>query len=244
MNTIHFVTGNRGNIGKSFFSILMGYLYTCNNRPFTLFDTDPQKSDVAAIYPGITDVTFDACNEIMVNYSTEAIKVDRIYEASLKQDVIVNMASDRHKELMFWLKQNGLDQTEFLIENNIQIYFWYLSNGDNTSLQLLKTLVTDYPVFNTVLVKNQGIDHQWKEEPTGDIAKILKKLPAFELSVMPRGERDNTFTLGKSYEAYINASETSKLSQNRLQTYLNQQSAKFVQIFSFANHIPSKADAA
>ena len=71
----HFVTGNRGNIGKSFFSILMGYLYNCNNRPFTLFDTDPHKSDVAAIYPGITDVTFDACNEIMVSYSTDAIKV-------------------------------------------------------------------------------------------------------------------------------------------------------------------------
>ena len=148
----------------------------------------------------------------MVSYSSDAIKVDSIYEAGLKQGCsnfvyFVNMPSDKHQELMFWLKQNGLDQTEFLIENNIQIYFWYLSNGDNTSLQLLKTLVTDYPVFNTVLVKNQGIDHQWKEEPTGDIAKMLKKLPSFELSVMPRGERDNTFTRGKSYEAYINADE-------------------------------------
>ena len=94
MNTIHFVVGNRGNIGKSFFSSLVCHFYSSNSRPFTLFDADPDKQDVSPLYGGVTDVTFDACNEIMVNHSTDAIKVDRIYESALKQDVIVNMPSN------------------------------------------------------------------------------------------------------------------------------------------------------
>ncbi len=234
MNTIHFVGGNRGNIGKSFFTVLMCHLYQSNNRPFTLFDTDPHKKDVAAIYEGITDVTFDACNEIMVNYSTDAIKVDGIYEQALEQDVIVNMPSDSHDELMFWLKQNGLDQTEFLVGENIQIYIWYLSNGDTTSLNLLKTLVEKHSVFNTVLVKNKGIDHQWSDdgELDAELKKALKKVPQLELDTMPRGEREATFTANKAYADYLIDPKTNKLSANRLKTYLNKQSGKFLSIFS------------
>ena len=163
MNTIHFVVGNRGNIGKSFFSSLMCHFYSSNSRPFTLFDADPDKQDVSPLYGGVTDVTFDACNEIMVNHSTDAIKVDRIYESALKQDVIVNMPSNSHKELLFWLTQNGLNQAEFLAAENIQIYLWYLSNGDITSLNLFKALVDNYPAFKITLVQNKGIDNQWSQ---------------------------------------------------------------------------------
>ncbi len=235
MNTIHFIGGNRGNIGKSFFSTLMCHFYACNDRSFTLFDTDPHKKDVAVIYPGITEVTFDACNEIMVNHSTDAIKVDSIYEAALKQDVIVNMPSDSHNELIFWLKQNGLDQTEFLLQENIQIYIWYLSNGDDTSLQLFSTLIEKYPAFNTILVKNKGIDHQWKKELNANLKKIVKKITQLELAVMPRGEREATFIAGKAYADYIASTESSKLSVNRLKTYLSNQLDNFSQIFSLAN---------
>lgn len=239
MNTIHFVTGNRGNIGKSFFSIFVCYLYKCNNRFFTLFDTDPHKKDVAPIYEGIIDVTFDACNEIMVNHSVESLKVDRIFEEALKQDVIVNMPSDSHNELMFWLNQNGLDTPEFLQENSIQIYFWYLSNGDKTSLELLKTLIAKDLPFKLILVKNEGIDHKWQNKLTGETAKALKKVISFELDIMPRGEREETFTAGKSYKSYLDDPKTSKLSKSRLRTYLSKQSDKFVQIFSFSNNVPS-----
>ena len=100
----------------------------------------------------------------MVNHSSEAIKVDTIYEKALKQDVIVNMPSDSHSELIFWLEQNGLNQTEFLLQENIQIYIWYLSNGDSSSLDLLKTLVEKQSALNVVLVKNKGIDHQWSKK--------------------------------------------------------------------------------
>ena len=41
------------------------------------------------------------------------LKSIRIYESALKQDVIVNMPSNSHKELLFWLTQNGLNQAEF-----------------------------------------------------------------------------------------------------------------------------------
>jgi hypothetical protein len=80
VKTIHFIDGNRGSIGKSFFATLLCHFYGANQKKFTLFDTDPHKQDVAAMYGGITDVHFDACNEFMFNLSDEAIKVDRIYE--------------------------------------------------------------------------------------------------------------------------------------------------------------------
>jgi hypothetical protein len=234
MNTIHFVVGNRGNIGKSFFSSLMCHFYSSNSRPFTLFDADPDKQDVSPLYGGVTDVTFDACNEIMVNHSTDAIKVDRIYEEALKQDVIVNMPSNSHKELLFWLTQNGLNQAEFLAAENIQIYLWYLSNGDAISLNLFKALVDDYPAFKITLVQNKGIDHQWSRELDADMKKIAKKISQLDLSTMPRGEREATFASGKAYAKYISSTTNSKLSVNRLKTYLDSQCVKFIQIFSLA----------
>ena len=234
MNTIHFIDGNRGNIGKSFFSSLICHFYSSNSRPFTLFDTDPHKQDVSPIYGGVTDVTFDACNEIMVNHSTDAIKVDRIYEEALKQDVIVNMPSNSHKELLFWLTQNGLNQAEFLAAENIQIYIWYLSNGDATSLNLFKTLVDSYPAFKIILVQNKGIDNQWNQELSADIKKVVKKFQQLDLLTMPRGEREATFASGRAYAEYISSSTNGKLSVNRLKTYLDSQCIKFIQIFSLA----------
>ena len=234
MNTIHFIVGNRGNIGKSFFSSLVCHFYSSNNRPFTLFDADPDKQDVSPLYGGVTDVTFDACNEIMVNHSTDAIKVDRIYESALKQDVIVNMPSNSHKELLFWLTQNGLNQAEFLAAENIQIYLWYLSNGDATSLNLFKALVDNYPAFKITLVQNKGIDNQWSGELSTDMKKIAKKISQLDLSTMPRGEKEATFASGKAYAKYISSTTSSKLSVNRLKTYLDNQCAKFIQIFSLA----------
>lgn len=234
MNTIHFIVGNRGNIGKSFFSSLVCHFYSSNNRPFTLFDADPDKQDVSPLYGGVTDVTFDACNEIMVNHSTDAIKVDRIYESALKQDVIVNMPSNSHKELLFWLTQNGLNQAEFLAAENIQIYLWYLSNGDATSLNLFKTLVDNYPAFKITLVQNKGIDNQWNQELSADMKKIAKKIHQLDLSTMPKGEREATFASGKAYAKYISSTSNGKLSVNRLKTYLDSQCAKFIQIFSLA----------
>ena len=234
MNTIHFIVGNRGNIGKSFFSSLVCHFYSSNSRPFTLFDADPDKQDVSPLYRGITDVTFDACNEIMVNHSTDAIKVDRIYESALKQDVIVNMPSNSHKELLFWLNQNGLNQAEFLAAENIQIYLWYLSNGDATSLNLFKALVDSYPAFKITLVQNKGIDNQWSGELSADMKKVIKKTQQLDLSTMPRGEKEATFASGKAYAKYISSTNNSKLSVNRLKTYLDNQCAKFIQIFSLA----------
>ena len=234
MNTIHFIVGNRGNIGKSFFSSLVCHFYSSNSRPFTLFDADPDKQDVSPLYGGITDVTFDACNEIMVNHSIDAIKVDRIYESALKQDVIVNMPSNSHKELLFWLNQNGLNQAEFLAAENIQIYLWYLSNGDATSLNLFKALVDSYPAFKITLVQNKGIDNQWSGELSADMKKVIKKTQQLDLSTMPRGEKEATFASGKAYAKYISSTTSSKLSVNRLKTYLDNQCAKFIQIFSLA----------
>lgn len=234
MNTIHFIGGNRGNIGKSFFSSLVCHFYSSNSRPFTLFDTDPDKQDVSLLYGGITDVTFDACNEIMVNHSTDAIKVDRIYTEALKQDVIVNMPSNSHKELLFWLTQNGLNQAEFLKRENIQIYIWYLSNGDSTSLNLLKTLVDKHSVFKIILVKNKGISNYWDQEFSADMKSTIKKISQLDLSTMSKGEKEATFASGKTYAKYIEA-KNNKLSTNRLETYLGNQCAQFIKIFSLAN---------
>lgn len=227
IHTIHFVIGNRGSIGKSFFSALLCHLYGANKKPFTLFDTDPHKKDVSAMYGGITDVHFDACNEIMVNYSSEAIKCDRIYEEALKQDVIVNLPSDSHAELFFWLQQNGLDKAEFLQSEKLRIYIWFLSNGDNTSLELLQKTLTSSSAFTTILVRNFGIDHQWNKEKS-ELPEAIEGISTMDLDIMPRAERQATFKSGKAYDTYSG----NKLSQNRLTNYLKIQCDKVLNLFS------------
>lgn len=225
--TIHFVVGNRGSIGKSFLATLLCHYYGLNKKKSTLFDTDPHKKDVSAMYGGITDVTFDACNEIMTNHSDDSAKVDLIYEEAVKQDVIVNMPSDSHQELFFWLKQNGLDDAKFLQEEKINVCIWFLSNGEATSLELLKTTMDDSAAFKVILVRNYGIDHQWKTD-NADYTEFLKDFPSLILETMPRGERTATFQSGKAYDTY----EGNRLSHNRLDKYLNNQIAKIAAQFS------------
>ena len=105
----------------------------------------------------------------------------------------------------------------------------------STSLNLFKTLVDGYPAFKIALVQNKGIDNQWNQELSADMKKVAKKTSQLELSTMPRGEREATFTSGKAYAKYISSTTSSKLSVNRLKTYLDVQCAKFIQIFSLAN---------
>jgi hypothetical protein len=230
VKTIHFIDGNRGSIGKSFFATLLCHFYGANQKKFTLFDTDPHKQDVAAMYGGITDVHFDACNEFMFNLSDEAIKVDRIYEEALKQDVIVNLPSDSHAELFFWLQQNGLDNEDFLKQEKLQIYIWFLSNGDKTSLELFQQTVAKTSAFTTILVRNFGIDNEWYQEKA-EFTEFLKTVLAIDLGIMPRGEREATFKSGKAYDTYSG----NKLSRNRLTKYLQTQCNEVVNLFSLAS---------
>ena len=221
MNTIHFIGGNRGNIGKSFLSVLMCYFYNQHKKDYILFDTDPHKKDVSEIYEGNREVNFSLCNEIMVNHSSDANKVDKIYEAALEKDAIVNMPSDSHAELLYWLTQNSLDDKEFLAEDNLRIIIWWVSNGEDSSLDLLEKTIKEHADLDIILVQNYGIDNYWTKG--AQLPEPYNMISILELDILPKGEREATFSSLVSYEDYLTDPKTNKLSGNRIKKYLEKQ---------------------
>ncbi|MEL6439127.1 MAG: hypothetical protein AAFQ80_07750 [Cyanobacteria bacterium J06621_8] len=232
-STIHLIGGNQGTIGKTLFTSMLCHLYTSNNRKFVLFNTDTGKQNISAQYESRTDANFEGCTEIMMNYSDEGLKADLVYEAATNQDskqtavdVIVDTPSDSHAKLLYWLHRNGLDQPEFLKSENLKIQLWFLSNGSPTSLELLKNTLPKAQALTVVLVKNKGVDNEWNQDKP-ELAEFLQNQTSIDLGVMPRGERESTFKKGVAYHNY----QGNKLSVNRLNAYLQEQSKRILELF-------------
>ena len=52
MGLIHLIGGEKGGVGKSFFSMSLLHFLSISSVPYVLVDADPNNPDVVAIYVG------------------------------------------------------------------------------------------------------------------------------------------------------------------------------------------------
>jgi len=129
MSQIHFVDGEKGGVGKSFFTKALVYHCLAKKLNFHLIDSDRSNPDVHKRYPDISQTIFFSEVEKKSN------DADKIFELSLDKPCIVNLPSQIEVIVSGWIARNGLVE-ELGREYQLEICKWFVCTGGHDSITL------------------------------------------------------------------------------------------------------------
>jgi hypothetical protein len=100
---IHFVHGEKGGVGKSWFArLLVDCCLSTGWETITLVESDSSNRDVGRYYPGITEEIFFSEDD------KRSYDVDRIFQLAESRPVLVNLPAQVDSPLNDWIERNGL----------------------------------------------------------------------------------------------------------------------------------------
>jgi hypothetical protein len=151
MNSLNFIGGEKGGVGKSVVSRVLAQYLIDQQRPFVGFDTDRSHTTFTRFYrdfasPVIVDSyeSLDAIAQALVNAHGE-----------VHQSVIVDLAAQTATPLARWIDDSEL--LPLMAEMGVTVNFWHVADAGKDSVDLLDRLVDSYGAGpNYVVVKNQG----------------------------------------------------------------------------------------
>ena len=223
MATIFFIDSEKGSMGKSLFCRCLLHFLEQKKLAYKLVDTDP-KPDVAQIYQGTKDIQFTASDEAMVMYSQTAGDVDKLIELAMKEDVIVNLPAKVHQQVKFWIEGNDLLSESFAQESGVSFCKFFLSNGSDISLELLKDSLQTYKgKLPHILVRNKGLRLDWSEIDSGDRLSKLKSEHQFQEINFPGLRRTDIEFIDRQQQPFSQVmAELPLLSRQRVKTFLSE----------------------
>ncbi len=186
MKELHFFAGEKGGIGKSLSA--QAAVEYCQEKKieYKLFDADRTSPDVGEIYePTIylngAKTEYQPNNKKEGNriyFSEEASDVflaDQLFAMACEQLVLVNLPAQVSVMVDAWLQRGILDLAE---QENVDIYFWFVTDGSPESINLLSEFLSTYKdnnIVKTILVVNEGLSKQAMENiNNSSIAQTVK----------------------------------------------------------------------
>ncbi len=223
MATIFFIDSEKGSMGKSLFCRCLLHFLEQKKLAYKLVDTDP-KPDVAQIYQGTKDIQFTASDEATMMYSQTAGDVDKLIELAMKEDVIVNLPAKVHQQVKFWIEGNDLLSESFAQESGVSFCKFFLSNGSDISLELLKDSLQTYQgKLPHILVRNKGLRLDWSEIDLGDRLSGLKSKHQFQEIEFPGLRRTDIEFIDRQKQPFSQVmAELPLLSRQRVKTFLSE----------------------
>jgi hypothetical protein len=139
MNTLNFIGGEKGGVGKSVVSRVLAQYFIDNNRLFMGFDTDRSHSSFTRFYgdfasPVIVD-TYEGL-DVIASVFEEAV------EKGHEQNVIVDLAAQTGMPLTRWIKDSDLFSV--MAEMGVTINFWHVADVGKDSVELLGRLINTF----------------------------------------------------------------------------------------------------
>ncbi|BFM08827.1 hypothetical protein [Halioxenophilus aromaticivorans] len=167
MARIHFISGEKGGVGKSFTSRVLAQYFIDQKKPFANYDSDQSHATLSRFYADYT----------------KAVKVDDLesLDEILKQaeekpelEIIVDLAAQTAKHLDVWIEESDL--FEFLTEIDATVYFWHVMDDGADSARLLDKYLRRYgdSPMQLIVVKNQGRGQDFSFFDNSEIAKKAK----------------------------------------------------------------------
>jgi hypothetical protein len=152
MNTLNFIGGEKGGVGKSVVSRVLAQYFIDKNRPFIGFDTDRSHNSFTRFYgdfasPVIVD-TFEGLDVI-------ASAFEQAFDKGQEQNVIVDLAAQTGIPLTRWIKESDLFSV--MAEMGVTVNFWHVADVGKDSVELLGRLINTFEAGpNYFVVKNEG----------------------------------------------------------------------------------------
>ena len=152
MNSLNFIGGEKGGVGKSVVSRVLAQYFIDKGRPFVGFDTDRSHTSFTRFYadyasPVIVD-SYEGLDRLVAAFEDQSV-------GSEQKSVIVDLAAQTAAPLTRWIKDSDLFSV--MKELGIDVNFWHVADAGKDSVDLLGRLVNtfvDGP--NYFVVKNMG----------------------------------------------------------------------------------------
>lgn len=171
---IHFVTGNKGNVGKTAWSEALVAFYTKQKKKLLLIDGDKDVPVLSKTCSDVEQVVFSDNPGL----STQPDTISEIaYKESKKgrksADILVDLPAGGERHLNEWMDDCSLD---ILAERyNFKLIKWWVSDADVDSIRLFQESIEKYPGIRHIFLKNMGksLKGQWEDFDSNETLKAL-----------------------------------------------------------------------
>jgi hypothetical protein len=175
---IHFIDGEKGGVGKSWFAFCMTeyliskliplYLYAADTSNPTATSKYKDKQRYAEFYDDSVHYTVFSENEKKSDYP------DSILEMALNRTVVIDLPAQVYTPISNWLNEKQI----FTLSKQIKTDWvrWFVCNGRNDSINLLIGSADFYQHQQTVVVRNWGLCENWDLfDEREDLQAVIKK---------------------------------------------------------------------
>ncbi len=170
---IHFVTGNKGNVGKTAWAEALVAFYTKQKKKLLLIDGDKDVPVLSKTCSNVEQVVFSDNPGL----STQPDTISEIaYKESKKgksADILVDLPAGGERHLNEWMDDCSLD---ILAERyNFKLIKWWVSDADVDSIRLFQESIEKYPGIRHIFLKNMGksLKGQWKDFDSNETLNAL-----------------------------------------------------------------------
>ena len=153
MNTIHFIGGEKGGVGKSVFARLLSQYFIDNKLPYIGLDADRSHGTLTRSYKEFTD-------SIDLDHFESADKIMELVLESQKH-LLIDLPTQSERFLDKWIEEN--DVIGMCEEMEIKINYWYLVDDSNDCVMLVDNFLKKYNnLLKCIVVKNAGRGKDFK----------------------------------------------------------------------------------
>lgn len=232
MPSLHFFGGEKGGVGKSLLCQSAVNYHIDKGMEFELFDADLSYPDVKKKYGSIVPCKTGFFSEAQKHENA----ADPIYLSAEKTRVLVNLPPRVESSVESFFNKDGI--FELARESQIDIYMWFICDGNIPSIELL---VRSLKRFNNnlkhIIVKNHGFYCQWDDFDKYELLQdLVKKYDAYIIDfpeifkdILTQLDRDSMpFCQALKDESYLTI-----CNQSRLENFLDEIYREFerIQIF-------------
>ncbi len=149
MARIHFISGEKGGVGKSFTARILAQYLIDSELPFVGFDSDQSHSTFSRFYSDFNSL-------IDVDDFESLDKILEVAENKPRSEIVVDLAAQTARKLDEWIEQSDLFEILSAIDSTA--YLWHVMDDGADSARLLEATLdkfSDSPV-QLVVVKNMG----------------------------------------------------------------------------------------
>lgn len=187
MVRIHFVTGNKGNIGKSAWASGIIEYYRHHQKPLIAIDGDRNSRTLKSTYHKSMvlvlsdDPMMASQTDIIMEMACEESKK----EAGKAADILVDLPAGGERILNDWIDECGLDTS--VSSFGATLTKWWVSDSDPNSIRLFEDSVKKYPAIKHVFLKNMGRsrEFQWNAFNQSNTLKSLCKKDSVSVVEIP-----------------------------------------------------------
>lgn len=225
---VHYITGNKGNVGKTGFANAMIEFYRKNGCGLIKIDADSDSQTLSKMYKDSLLLALSD-NPSLASQSDMIFRL--AYEESQKEtsrsDVLVDLPAGGEKPINRWMRECGLNEDAETY--GLTFYKWWVCDSDPNSIDLFESSLKEKSDVNHIFLKNMGRSEarNWVSfNKKKSLQSLIKKksVPVLEIPSM------DSETLNYLREKSITLEEANK------SDFLKVDPAKFVRVQSWLRH--------